>query len=162
MTIVWIRGVENSKMVPENLRIKMESFGEPLDLATPGTPGFEYYKLKPEQGDPEFVKKHYNAFTVPELKEYLHANEIENIVFTGVFTGRCVFFSVVGASSTESTRPNKNYNCIVAQDLVSSATQQAEESAKALGVMNSLTAFVVPSTKIVDVWKSMEKVKVAR
>lgn len=144
--IIWTRMNETPEHMPENLRLKMESSGKPaLSLCTPETPGFEYYLIRPKEGDKEIIKNQYDAFTNPELNKYLHERNTKSIIFTCVYTARCVDSTLRSASS-------KGYHCIVPEDLVGAVAEHSNEHQAALSVWNSIFAYVVKSEDIIKVW----------
>lgn len=146
LKVIWTRMIENSVSVPQNLRLKMESSKtNHLDLCIKGSKGFDYYLIHPGKGDKEIEKNQYDAFTNPELEVYLHSFDIKNIIFTGVYTARCVDSTLRGASG-------RGYNCVVPQDLVGSVAELSNERNAALNVWNSIFAYVVESQDIIKTW----------
>ena len=111
VNVVWIRRIENSRDVPENLRIKMKAEGWLDNISTPGKSSFEYYKIKPQNGEIEFVKTLYDAFTNPDLQKHLENCGIKTLILTGVYTSRCI-------DSTMISGFNLGYNVIIPEDLV--------------------------------------------
>lgn len=144
--IIWTQMIEDHRYVPENIRLKMESFGKPLDLCTPNTWGYEFYILNPKPNDEIIVKKHYDAFTNPKLKELLKKNETETIITTGVYTSRCVDSTVRRASA-------EGYNVVIPKDLVAMARQHKEKHKNSLAELDLLFAYVVKSKDIINSWK---------
>ena len=71
----------------------------------------EFYKLKPLASDKIITKNNYDAFTNPELDDFLRANNIETLIITGVFTDGCVLSTICGGFA-------RGYNIVVPRDLV--------------------------------------------
>lgn len=144
--VIWTRMTEDPKAVPENLRLKMRSRGKTaFGLCVRGTKGFDYYGIRPLKGDLEIVKNQYDAFTNPFLDRHLRSKGIKNIIFTGVYTARCVDSTLRAASA-------RGYNCVVPEDLVCSVKQAQKEHQAALHVWNSIFAYVVRSSYIINTW----------
>ena len=148
IAVVWTRMNETPRDMPANFRKKQESQVPVLNICTPGTPGFEYYRVHPAKGEKEVVKIQYDAFTNPELNAFLKSRGIENIIFTGVYTSRCV-------DSTLRSAAARGYNCIAAEDLVAVSGSKSHkiEQEGTLSVWRSIFAHVVKSQEIVKAWK---------
>jgi ureidoacrylate peracid hydrolase len=144
--VIWTQMTEDHRYVPENVRIKMESFGEPLDLCTPNTWGYDFYILKPSPKDDIVPKKHYDAFTNPKLKELLENKGARIVITTGVYTSRCVDSTVRRASA-------EGYNVVIPKDLVAMARQHKDKHKNSLSELDLLFAYVVKSKDIVNAWK---------
>lgn len=147
--IVWTRFDETPDHMPENLALnKKKRFKPPLALCTPGTPGFEYFRILPAEGDKEILKYQPDAFTNPELDKYLRKRNIKTAIFSGVYTSRCV-------DSTLRSAAGKGYHCVIPQDLVSMSSfgYHPIEHNAALSVWDSIFGYVVESDDIVKIWK---------
>lgn len=152
--IVWTRFDETPDHMPENLALnKRKRFKPPLALCTPGTPGFEYFKIHPIEGDKEILKYQPDAFTNLELDKYLRDRNIKTVIFSGVYTSRCV-------DSTLRSAAARGYHCVIPQDLVAMSSfgyQQIEHNA-ALSVWDSIFGYVIESDDIVKIWKDQTSV----
>lgn len=146
--IVWTRMNEDPKYLKKNISDKIktgELWKKGTVLCSPGKRGFEYYLIRPKQGDKEFVKKFYDAFTNKSLHAYLRKKGISNIIFTGGFTARCVHASVNSAF-------NIGYNCVVVRDFVWSYPQDIGEQVGTLNAMDANQAYVIDSETILRGW----------
>lgn len=147
VTIIWTRMIEDQKSAPTNLKLKMRSRTKTVPgFCVKGTKGFDYYSIHPNKKDKEIVKNQYDAFTNNSLGVYLKNKGIANLIFTGVYTSRCVDSTLRSASA-------RGYNCIVPKDLVGVAEEMQNEHDAALSVWDAIFAYVVSSKNIVDVWK---------
>lgn len=150
LKIIWTKMDETPSHMPNNFRQLMESTDEfPLELCTPGTPGYEYYLISPKEDDKEILKNQYDAFSNPELELYLKENNIKTVIFTGFYTSRCV-------DSTLRSAARIGYNCIAVENLIgmTSANEHQLEHRSAISTWNRLFAYVVKSD---DVLKTFEK-----
>lgn len=146
-TIVWTRMAEHPDHVPENIRLKMQVDNTP-PIATPDTPGFEYYNVKPQEGDIEIVKTHYNSFDGTNLDEQLRERGIKTVVLTGGYASRCVQATAFGAADS------RGYNLFVPDDLVGVPRKFATEKQAMLSVVDGIIGYVVPSEDITNVWNA--------
>jgi nicotinamidase-related amidase len=62
-----------------------------------GSPGTDIYKKIRISGDVIFPKKKPDAFSNPELEKYLVANQVNQLVITGVFADQCVLSTTLAA-----------------------------------------------------------------
>ncbi len=143
--VIWTRMIEDIEYMPPNFGTVMKSGKVVMPhICKPGTRGFGYYKLKPQKGDKEFIKTHYNAFTNKKLHEYLKKKGIKTLIFTGVYASRCV-------DSTARSASEKGYNCIILRDLVEIAKEYQYEKRGSLSVIGTLFGFVVSSRGLTDI-----------
>lgn len=76
----------------------------------PGTTGIDFHEnVAPLAGEKIFEKHFPNSFRDTGLQEYLHSNEIQQIVISGMMTHMCVDATVRAAVDT-------GYTCLVAHD----------------------------------------------
>ncbi len=143
--VIFVRMDERTKRMALNAQVKKED--NPVgDCCIPGTKGFEYYKVRPRQGDSEVVKKTYDAMSSAKLREILRKKKIKSLVLTGVFTHLCV-------DSTARSAFTKGYHIIIPRDLVA-ATKECEKlhnaSLESLGILH---AHVTKASSIANAWK---------
>jgi nicotinamidase-related amidase len=141
--------IEDPKYAPPNLRAKMEA-DDWLVISSPKKQSFDYYRIKPEKGEKEFIKRQYDAFTNRGLQRYLREKDVSSLILTGVYTSRCV-------DSTMRSAFTRGYHCIVPEDLVAMPAQLTNEHQAALSVCRTIFGYVVKSDEIVDAWGSMIK-----
>ncbi len=97
------------EFLPENIQKLYEN--PAVDYYGEGGPEEEFYVVKPLATDTIITKNSYDAFTNPELEQYLQKNGVKNIITTGVFTDGCVLSTIVNGFS-------RGYNFVVLRDLV--------------------------------------------
>jgi nicotinamidase-related amidase len=143
--VIWFRAIENPSYGPESLRNKMKFDNTPA-ISTPGEPSIDYYKIKPEEGDVKFIKDQYDSFSNKDFENLLKKKKIKNLIFTGVYTSRCVDSTVRSAFS-------RGYNCVIPEDLVATPAQLFNEHVAALSVFRDIFGYVVKSTEIIEAWR---------
>lgn len=141
--IIFIRIVEDHNFMAENAKIIFQHSGNPLDLCTPNSKGFEYYKIKPLKNDLEIIKYSYDAFSVPELDRFLKKQKIKNLILTGVYSAYCV-------DTTLRSAFTKGYNIIVPKDLVAMPKEKAGLHRSVIKIWKSFFAHVVDLDEIID------------
>ena len=118
--------------------------GNWIEISVPGHEDFEYYKIKPEKGEKEFIKKQYDAFPNTDLDDFLKKNGITTLVFTGVYASRCV-------DSIMRTAFSKGYHCILLQDLIGVPDQLLHEYLATLSVCEALFGYVLKSNDLLEI-----------
>ena len=146
LPIIWTRMIEDPRYLPPNYSYKIKHTPIPISACTPGTFGFDYYKIKPVRGDFQIVKRAYDAFDKPKLQKVLKSKKIKNLIIVGAYTSVCVDTSVRSGFRL-------GYNIIVPEDLVAMPKQRWHLHKAALENMGTIFAFVVDSKEIVNVWK---------
>lgn len=142
--IIWTRMIEDPEFGPKNLKKKME-IEKWVHISTPGKSSFEYYRIKPQKGDKEFIKTQYDAFTNQNLEKYLRNKKIKTLILTGVYTSRCVDSSMRGAFT-------KGYNIMIPEDLVAMPKQLMYEHKSTLSVCRTIFGYVVKANDIINLW----------
>ena len=93
MTLVFARVVTQAGTDSEALKALHRRKGRPpeaLNICRVGTPGVDYYRVKPEPGDIEVEKLLYSSFVGTDFDARLRARGIENLVIVGFTTDCCV------------------------------------------------------------------------
>ncbi len=155
-TIIFVRMIEDMDYMLPNAVAKELSRPEPhLRICTPGTPGFEYYRIQPKAGDPWVIKNDYGAFLsrrahalliskgieTPLLETILESRNIETLVCAGDYTSRCV-------DSTLRRGFALGYNCVAPRDLVAMPVELAHEHEASLRVCAAIFGTVLNSDEI--------------
>jgi nicotinamidase-related amidase len=65
--------------------------------AIEGNPGTEIFGKIRISGSAIFSKKEPDAFSNPEFEKYLVANQVNQLVITGVYADQCVLYTTLGA-----------------------------------------------------------------
>jgi ureidoacrylate peracid hydrolase len=146
--VIWTQMIEDHRYVPNNLKVKMESFGQPFDLCTPGTWGHEFYQLQPKELDEIISKKQYGAFTNPKMDRLLREKKTESVIVTGVLASRCVRATVQNASE-------RGYHVIVPKDLISAYKQQSHLMEATLEDIGIIYAHLTKSEDIIKIWSKI-------
>ena len=140
---VWIRTEEYVETIAPNLRWGALAWAaeKPLTLCKIGTPGYDYFIVKPLAGEKEIHKNHYAGFFNPELERYLRENNIDTIVYSGVLASRCVYATMVCGSAL-------GFKSVILEDLVENPLELSSEKKEFLKVARLLFAKVVKSNDI--------------
>ncbi len=141
LPIVWTQMVEDPQASPSNIASKMVATKTP-SIAKPGSKSFEFNGLQPIEGEKIIVKKYYDAFSNPEMHNYLQKNRTKNIIIVGGYTSRCILGTAYGANS-------HGYNLVVAEELVGNPDRFANEVPVALAIIDSILGYVIPQNRII-------------
>lgn len=142
--VIWVRSDYWSGSVPENvLEAETLVFGEFLDTSKKGTWGYDYFGPRPKDNEIEFVKDHPSVFRNRRFKEYIDQKRIRTLLFVGVFTSRCVFCSLVGASE-------RGYRSILVEDLTANWVEKEFETKATFSIIHGMLGFVLESKKLVE------------
>jgi len=142
--IVWVRSDYWRESVPENVQeAETLVFGEFLDTCKKGTWGYDYFGPRPEKDEVEFVKTHPSAFHNRGFEEYLDKKGIKTLLFTGVYTSRCVFCSLAGASE-------RGYRSILVEDLTANWIEKEYETKAIRSIIHGMLGYVLDSKKLVE------------
>jgi len=142
--VIFVRMNEYLGTMAPNVQRKKRD-AEVKSCCVPGTPGFEYYKLKPQQGDHEVIKNSYDALSSPDLRRLLRKKKIENLIFTGAYTNFCVDSSVRSALT-------RGYHVIVPKNLVATVREWKAHHTSSIWNWSALFAHVVKPQEIVAAW----------
>lgn len=147
--VIWTQMVEDIEMSPRPIVDKMRMSPEGITtIARPGDYSFEIYgETRPLQDEKCITKYHYDAFSQPDLGEYLHENGIRTLIFAGGYATRCVLSSVVGAN-------NNDIFCVLAKDLVVNQANASHEMVLLHDVVDAIFGITATSDDIVRSWKS--------
>ena len=93
LKLVFMRVITREETDPAVLKRLMDRRGRSggQGLCRAGTPGADYYRVKPEPGDIEIEKIRFDSFIETDLDEQLRANGIDTLIVTGVSTSHCVY-----------------------------------------------------------------------
>jgi len=87
-----------------------------------GSPGTDIYRKIRISGEIIFSKKRPNAFSNPEFEKYLVANQVNQLVITGVYADQCVLDTALGAL-------DRNYRVKFVRNGVGSSSDKAVNGA---------------------------------
>ena len=148
LKVIYTKMDEYHMDMPKNAQLKYASSKHSLDIAKPGTEGYEYYKVQPQPDDIEIKKNSYDAFINPEMEAALKTLGVENVIFVGAYTAACV-------DSTLRSAYTRGYNCVVAEDLVAMPLERKHLHDAAIENWRILFAEVVNSQDIVKAWNEL-------
>ena len=86
--------------------------------AIEGSPGTNIYGKIRISGKAIFSKKEPDAFSNPEFEKYLAANQVSQLVITGVYADQCVLYTTLGAL-------NRKYQVKFVRNGVGSSSEKA-------------------------------------
>jgi nicotinamidase-related amidase len=92
------------------------------NAAIVGSPGTNIYSKIRISGKTIFSKKEPDAFSNKEFEEYLVANQINQLVITGVYADQCVLYTTLGAL-------NRKYQVKFVRNGVGSSSEKAVNKA---------------------------------
>jgi len=144
--IIWTQAIEDPDYLKPNAAFKIRSGPKQLVIATPGTWGFDYYKIRPLAGDFKIVKKGYDSFVNPQLNAILRQKKTKNVIVCGVYTAVCV-------DTTVRSAYRLGYNVVVPRDLVAMPKQRWHLHEAALLNMDMIFAHVLSSEEIIKIWE---------
>ena len=85
--VIWVR-TEHSAATDTAVWLSRRSGAE--RVCRPGTPGIEYYHVRPEPGEPVVTKHRYSAFIGTDLEIRLRAMGVTALTCCGLRTNVCV------------------------------------------------------------------------
>lgn len=138
LKLVFMRVITRDETDPAALKRLMERRGRSggQALCRAGTPGADYYRVKPEAGDIEIEKIRFDSFIETDLDEQLRANGIDTLIITGVSTDCCV-------DSTTRSAFQRDYDVFVVADACAASTPLLHNGA--LSALEKNVALLVTS-----------------
>lgn len=143
LKLVFMRVITRDETDPAVLRRLMERRGRSggQALCRAGTPGADYYRVKPEPGDIEIEKIRFDSFIETDLDAQLRANGIDTLIITGVSTDCCV-------DSTTRAAFQRDYDVFVVADACAAGSSHMHNGA--LSAMERHVALLVKSDAVVE------------
>ena len=150
LTIVFMRVVTRNDTDPAVLLRLMERRGRPggAALCRAGTPGADYYRVKPEPGDVEIEKIRFDSFIGTTLDEQLRARGVESLIVMGVSTDCCV-------DSTARSAFQRDYDVFVVTDACAAGSPHLHFGA--LAALEKNVALLVNAATVVRTLDSVAK-----
>lgn len=142
--VLWVLANYDDALVPPTFLRRKREAGIDRDCCIPGTDGFEPYGVSPAEGEHQFIKHSYSAFTNPEFEKHLRSTNIETLVFAGVQTNVCI-------EATLRDAYNRGFHVVVAEDCVASHSPLLHEST--LQNVRVLLGNVAPAIDIQSAWQ---------
>jgi len=126
-------------MCERNARLKME-----LPRCLTGLWGADFYRVKPQPGEPVVIKHRYSAMINIELRGLLRERGIRSLLLTGIATETCV-------ESSDRDAYLIDYYVTIVADCCGAASE--EDHRGALKRFNRDYGQVVVSGDVIDIWK---------
>jgi nicotinamidase-related amidase len=148
LKLVFMRVITREETDPAVLKRLMDRRGRSggQGLCRAGTPGADYYRVKPEPGDIEIEKIRFDSFIETDLDEQLRANGIDTLIVTGVSTDCCV-------DSTTRSAFQRDYDVFVVADACAAGTPHLHNGA--LSALEKNVALLVTSDVAVEALESL-------
>ncbi|MFQ6124001.1 MAG: cysteine hydrolase family protein [Candidatus Heimdallarchaeota archaeon] len=149
VAVIWVRTDQSREGMLNNvLEAETLVFGEFFDTCKKGTWGHDYFGPRPEKQEKEFIKRHPSVFQNQEFEDYLNERGITTLLFAGVFTSRCVFCSLAGASE-------RGYRSILVKDMTANWVEKEYETNAVESIIHGMLGFVLDSLDIIELmqWK---------
>lgn len=85
--VIWVR-TEHSALTDTPVWLSRKAGAE--RICRPGTPGVEFFRVRPEADEPVITKHRYSAFVGTDLEIRLRAMGVTELICCGVVTNVCV------------------------------------------------------------------------
>ncbi len=147
VTPVFVRVITRDETDSDALKNLHARKGRPpasIALCRAGTPGADYYQLRPEAGDWEVEKPLYSSFVGTDLDDRLRKAGIHTLVVAGFTSDCCVDCTVRDAF-------HRNYNVFIVADACA-----AYEETLHIGALDSLSkncALLTDTEAVINAWK---------
>ncbi|MFI7497664.1 cysteine hydrolase family protein [Streptomyces sp. NPDC049687] len=128
----WLRGGDYDALMSPD---------EPCVL---GTPGAEWYRMGPAEGEPRVVKRAYSGFLGTDLEERLHAACCDWLTVVGLTSECCVY-------ATAQDAVQLDWPVLVPRD--ATAAYDLDVHAAALVQLGLNVAVIGDTDEVVDLWK---------
>ena len=142
---IFVRAIYDRIWLSEPMLARHKRTGLDVTHCEEGTWGAEFYEVRPEPDDFVVTKHRYSAFIETPLNTYLRAQNVKNLIFTGVTSNVCV-------ESTARDAYMLDYHVVVVSDASASYNEEVHEAT----LTNIRRAFGTVATRdeVVDVWRS--------
>jgi biuret amidohydrolase len=147
-TIVFVRVVTHPDSDSDALKLFMARRGLPpesIAICRDGTPGADYYHVRPQPGDLEIRKPLYSSFVGTRLEEELRGRDIDTLVVVGFTTECCVDCTVRDAF-------HRNFNVFIVTDAC--AAYSSDLHYGALNALAANCALLVDCDSVLQAWMS--------
>ncbi|AOX21490.1 cysteine hydrolase family protein [Kozakia baliensis] len=143
----FIRVVTRPETDPRALRRFMARAGmaDEIAICRAGTPGVDYYRISPEEGEPEVEKLLYSAFAGTNLAGRLHENGTETLILCGLTTDCCV-------DATARDGFHRDFDIFIASDACAAFDPRTHENA--LAILSTHCATPVTAQEILTAWEA--------
>lgn len=145
-TVVFPRVVTTPETDSEALKLLARRKGRSensIAICREGTPGADYYGIRPQEGDIEISKVLFSSFQGTDLERQLKAKGIDTLVMTGFTTDCCV-------DCTARDAFHRNFSVFIAVDACAAFGDGLH-----VGALNGLAkncALLVETDAVVQTW----------
>lgn len=156
---IFTRMIERPDAMSGNYRYKMEEVDDTPPLVEVDGPGWDYYKVKPQEGDHEFTKTTYSAFKRTGLKEYLESKGVKTVILVGGYGSRCV-------AATAFDAADEGFHVVVPKELIANLDAPdvkdvqgpwVDETQAFLQVNEAILGYSPSSKAILNTWERSEQ-----
>ncbi|WP_158839714.1 cysteine hydrolase family protein [Saccharothrix deserti] len=113
-----------------------------------GTPGAQWYRVAPAEGEPRVAKRHYSGFVGTDLEAHLRASGVDCVVVAGLTTECCV-----AATATDAFQ--LGWPVVVPTDAVAAYDTRVHENALEQLALN--VAVLCAVEEITRMWTEVSK-----
>lgn len=142
--VVWVKANYRWENVPPGMKAKALARGSTAMFACSGSPGAEFYGVRPEPSERVFEKTCYSAFMGTGLDRHLRELGVRTVVFCGVQTNVCVDSSARDAASL-------GFYVAIASDCVASHTRSLHDAS--LQTLGFLFGDVLAGAEVAGIWQ---------
>ena len=146
--VMFARVVTTPEGDAANLKALYRRKGYPEDavgICRAGTPGADYYRVRPEPGDIEVEKPIFSSFVGTDLEARLRARGVDTLVLLGLTTDCCV-------DCTARDAFHRGFHVFVVEDACSAYDAELHR-----GAMTGLTknvALAVSTAEVLEAWRA--------
>ncbi|MBM9503034.1 cysteine hydrolase family protein [Actinacidiphila acididurans] len=126
-------------------------YDAPVSPAEPcviGTPGAQWYRMRPAEGEPRVVKRGYSGFLGTDLDARLHAAGVDWLTVAGLTSECCVHATAQDAMQLD-------WPVVVPQD--ATAAYDLDVNAAALVQLGLNAAVLSDADEVVELWKKVPR-----
>ena len=139
--VIWTKMIEDRELSPPNIALKMQR-DDYVSISNPKDASFDFVgETKPTSEELVITKKYYDAFSGPQLRNYLQKHDITTLIIVGGYATRCVLATIVGAN-------NANLHTVVPQDCVANQAAAEHELESFYEIVEAIFGYVTDADTI--------------
>ncbi|GGL08652.1 cysteine hydrolase family protein [Streptomyces flaveus] len=146
--VVWVElGSDPARPWRSSNWLRGGDYGSPMSPDEPcvlGTPGAEWYRVRPAEGEPRVVKRSYSGFLGTDLDARLHAAGCDWLTVVGLTSECCV-------DATAQDAVQLDWPVVVPRD--ATAAYDLDVNAAALVQLGLNVAVLSDTDEVVELWK---------
>ena len=143
-TVIWIKADYDRTYLSPPLHARQMARGITSAYCVSGTPGADFYRVIPTDGELVIEKHRHSGFIGTDLDQILRDRGIRTLIFTGVQTHVCIESTLRDASA-------RGYYVVVPDDCVGSFDRDLHD--KTLRCVEMHFGDVVPSADLLAQWR---------